>query len=161
MRLPLGLFGNAILSRRPVHRWEWVDLSVPGKEPRNAVIVDVELAGAHWTVVNSHFGLSLAERHAQVTRLERVFDRLHSPRLIFLGDLNAWQPARDVLRRLRRRFGEHPAVRSFPAHRPTLALDRVYVRPKTAIQTLNVHDSRMSRIASDHLPVWASVTARP
>jgi len=48
-------------------------------------------------------------------------------------------------------------VPSFPAYFPVLALDRVLARPHALMESLEAHESPLSRLASDHLPVRAVV----
>jgi len=48
-------------------------------------------------------------------------------------------------------------VRSFPACFPLLSLDQIRARPPVRIRALWSHRSRLSRVASDHLPVVADL----
>lgn len=54
------------------------------------------------------------------------------------------------------RFGRS-RLRTFPARRPVFAFDRILVEPGSALQSFQVHDSALARVASDHLPVKAVV----
>ena len=71
-----------------------------------------------------------------------------------LGDrssLNTFQSA----------FGElPPAVPSFPAGLPLLALDRIIANRKGIITEVEAHDTPLARIASDHLPIKALVNLK-
>ncbi|MFG0316804.1 MAG: endonuclease/exonuclease/phosphatase family protein, partial [Planctomycetota bacterium JB042] len=109
-------------------------------------------------VVSTHLGLRHAERRRQVERLLAHFDAEPSPFLIVLGDFNDWLPGAPAVRRLEERFGVSPRVASYPAWKPFLALDRIWVHPGSALREVSVRDTRLARRASDHLPVVARVT---
>jgi endonuclease/exonuclease/phosphatase family metal-dependent hydrolase len=150
-------FGNAVLSRAPIVHHSRFELGSLGGEPRCALRVDLDVDGAAQTVVTTHLGLTVRERWAQIVRLETVLDSLGGSSVVLMGDFNAWVPGRDITRRLRERFGSQPWVRSFPAPRPLLPLDRIWASPGDAIASLQVHRSQDARRASDHLPVWAQI----
>jgi endonuclease/exonuclease/phosphatase family metal-dependent hydrolase len=40
---------------------------------------------------------------------------------------------------------------------PFFSLDRIWVRPTETVISLDVHKTRLARIASDHLPVKAII----
>jgi endonuclease/exonuclease/phosphatase family metal-dependent hydrolase len=160
LRSHRGRYGNVLLTHVPVVGVRLIDLSVPGREPRGAIDADLEVDGARIRVVVTHLGLRGAERRRQVVRLLR---RLEEPRVglaLVLGDLNEWLAPARVLRCLRARFAG-PAVRSFPARLPLIALDRVLVQPPGALVDVHAHGSRLARVASDHLPVRAVVRVPP
>lgn len=157
MRRGQDWFGNAILSRVPVVHHERFELGTQGGEPRCALRVDLDVSGIGQTVVTTHMGLTVRERWAQLERLEAVLDSIGRGPLVLLGDFNAWVPGRDITRRLRDRFGAASWVRSFPALRPLLPLDRIFATPGDSIAALHVHASEDARRASDHLPVWAEI----
>ncbi|WP_197520715.1 endonuclease/exonuclease/phosphatase family protein [Agrobacterium vitis] len=48
-----------------------------------------------------------------------------------------------------------PPVPSFPARLPVLALDRIMTNRPGLIADMQVHDSPLARLASDHLPLKA------
>jgi endonuclease/exonuclease/phosphatase family metal-dependent hydrolase len=73
-----------------------------------------------------------------------------------LGDVNEWLRGARSLRRLRAAFGAR-SVLSFPAQWPLLALDQILVQPAGALGRVWAHRSPLARIASDHLPVVATV----
>jgi endonuclease/exonuclease/phosphatase family metal-dependent hydrolase len=47
---------------------------------------------------------------------------------------------------------------SFPARRPVAPLDRIVVSHDLVVATCGVHRSALAAVASDHLPVWATLT---
>jgi len=155
-------FGNGLLLRTTPTAIRRLDLGIAGREPRGALTVT--LPGPHrgWRILVTHLGLRAFERRAQVDRLvsllvEEAAADGRAP-LVLLGDLNEWTPRPRALRRLERHFAPSLPVRSFPAGRPTLALDRILVRAPGGLRDLRVHDSALARRASDHLPVRGVVT---
>ncbi len=54
-------YGNVLLVRSKVLDVRRIDLSVPGRDPRGALDVDLVLDGACVRVVTTHFGLTMAE----------------------------------------------------------------------------------------------------
>ena len=76
---------------------------------------------------------------------------------IILGDTNEWRPSNGCLRD----FGAHhvpaPTGPSYHARMPVGALDRIFVSPELKIVAAGVHASPKSRLASDHLPIWAKL----
>jgi endonuclease/exonuclease/phosphatase family metal-dependent hydrolase len=154
-------YGNALLSRLPVEASRCVDLSVPGREPRGAVIARLRAPrGATLVVAGTHLGLRPRERVIQVRRLLRFiasFSRPDDAAVVLGGDLNEWWPRGRALGLVRRAFDRAPAPASFPAWKPWLALDRIFVRPRQALRRVRAHASPLSRVASDHLPVVAEL----
>lgn len=151
-----GPYGNALLTRLPILDSSCLDLSVAGQEPRSLMRAVLEHEGRRMTVMNTHLGVRVRERHAQVTRCAHLLEANDddSP-LVVMGDFNSWLPRGDVLGKLQMHFGGQPAPRSYPVRRPVFALDRIWTRPSTLLREVHAYTSIESRLASDHLPVWA------
>jgi endonuclease/exonuclease/phosphatase family metal-dependent hydrolase len=151
-----GPYGNAILTRLPVLDASCFDLSMPGREPRCLMRAELDHDGQRMTVMNTHLGVRVRERHAQLGRCAHLLepDDDDAP-LVVMGDFNSWLPRGDVLGKLRSHFGGQPAPRSYPVRRPVFALDRIWTRPATLLREVHAYTSNESRLASDHLPVWA------
>jgi len=149
--------GNALLSAHPLGAVRVHDLSVPGREPRAALEVEVAWRGRQLRVVVTHLGLRAGERRRQVERLLLAVGDEAADATILLGDLNEWFLWGRPLRWLHRRFGVSPAPRTFPTRFPIFALDRVWVHPRRALVRLAVIDTPAARRASDHLPVVATI----
>jgi endonuclease/exonuclease/phosphatase family metal-dependent hydrolase len=152
-------YGNALLSRVPVQTVRLHDLSIDRREPRGAIDVDLVLDGVAVRVVSTHLGLRGPERRRQIDSLLALME-LEAPRCptLMLGDINEWRPGSHNLRTLRRPFRPSPAPPTFPARRPLLALDRVLLAGPGEIGEVAAHRSPLARIASDHLPVRATIT---
>lgn len=159
----LGWHGNAILVRAG-SAVRMRRLNLPGAEPRGAVIAEVEMPAGRLRVVAAHLGLLRRCRARQVaTILEAIAVGERMPTLL-LGDLNEWRPRAEPLRRLEPIFGPASSFGppSFPARLPVLALDRILGWPRGVVTRVEVHDSPIARIASDHLPLraWIDLEAR-
>lgn len=150
-------YGNALLSRFPILRRRHLDLSVPRREPRAALEVLLDVGSRGLRVIATHLGLRTGERTRQMKQvLDLVDEDRHTP-LVLLGDFNEWRPRAAPLRWLAERFGDMPALRTFPTRRPLLALDRIWVRPARMLDEVDVIATPLAREASDHLPVRASL----
>jgi len=156
-RMTHGWHGNLILARSGVVE-EVRHVRLPGLEPRGAVIVDLLLKGVPIRVIAAHFGLLRHSRRLQASALLEA-TKTHLRPTLLLGDLNEWRVRnRSSLISLLPHFGPiHAVLPSFPAQFPLLALDRILARPPTMISRFEVHNTPLSRLASDHLPVKASL----
>lgn len=155
-----GWHGNVVLFKqgtvRDVHQ-----INLPGLEPRGALIAELELArGGTLRIIAAHLGL-LHRSRAQQTRMiaELMSSRSDTP-TILLGDLNEWRLGdRSSLNTFQSVFGPlPPAVPSFPSGLPILALDRIIANRRGLISKVEVHDSPLARVASDHLPIKTVVS---
>ena len=160
LRLERGHCGNGLLSRWPIRDVRRLDLTVPGREPRGAIDADLDLDGRPLRCLVTHLGLRGRERRVQLERLLVTLGRAVEVPTVLLGDLNEWMWRARLLRRLLGDFAS-VAVRTFPADRPLLALDRVVVRPPEALGPVTAHASPLARVASDHLPVRGVVRLPP
>lgn len=149
-------FGNAILSRYPVLTTRRIDISFGSREPRGALDADIYCHGHALRVIATHLGLRAAERRAQIAKLLQTFDTGEMP-VILLGDVNEWFVWGRTLRQLVSHFQAVPAPATFPARWPLFALDRIWIRPRHRLVHVQVHASRMARLASDHLPLVAHI----
>ena len=156
-----GEYGNALLTRLPIVNVRRHDLSYSRYEPRGAIDVTLELAGQQLRVIATHLGLSRAERRFQWQRLlPCIADAEPQTPLIILGDMNEWYRSAHTLREVNQLLGEAPAPVAFPSYAPCLALTRIWVRPRRALQAVVAHRSATARGASDHLPLVAVISAQ-
>jgi endonuclease/exonuclease/phosphatase family metal-dependent hydrolase len=152
----LGWHGNAILVR-PGTRAQLRRLDLPGAEPRGAVVADLDLKHGPLRLVAAHFGLLPRCRRRQSTAILAALAEGDPLPTVLCGDLNEWHPGeKSSLRMLAPFFGPvagGPA--SFPTRMPMLPLDRIIAWPKPLVSGVEVHDSPLARVASDHLPLTA------
>jgi endonuclease/exonuclease/phosphatase family metal-dependent hydrolase len=151
-----GHFANGLLHRGRVLDVARLDISLAGREPRGLLDVRLEHAGEAVRVLVTHFGMSALDRLFQARRLLKLLGEDREQPTIVLGDFNEWFPG-PALRRLQARLGRPPAVATFPSGRPILALDRIWVQPLAALVEVRAHATPLARMASDHLPVKATI----
>jgi endonuclease/exonuclease/phosphatase family metal-dependent hydrolase len=161
VRLKVGHYGNAILSRFPLHEAIEIDLTLPPKKRRGALITRLSVPlGEHTRTIvlaNVHLGLSGIERQIQLRRL-LTNGCLDLPRkrmpLIIAGDYNdVWGT---LGRRVMDRAGFMAAsgkIRTFPAAMPLRSLDRVFYRGDLRPLRAFAGHTDLARHASDHLPL--------
>jgi endonuclease/exonuclease/phosphatase family metal-dependent hydrolase len=153
-----GIYGNGLLTRLHVKGIDLVDLSWRGREPRGAIAANLEVeGGSHLRVVATHLGLRPAERREQVERLLELFTWHPEDRGVLVGDLNEWFLWGRPLRHLHEYFDATPARATFPSRHPVFALDRIWTHPGSMLRRIEVHDSPLARVASDHRPLVATL----
>jgi endonuclease/exonuclease/phosphatase family metal-dependent hydrolase len=132
-------------------------LSFGRREPRGAIAADLDCGGKPLRVVATHLGLRPAERREQVKALLPLFRERPQDKAVLVGDLNEWFLWGRPLRWLHKHFARTPALPTFPARRPFLSLDRLWAHPGHILTRLEVHSSALARVASDHLPLVATL----
>jgi endonuclease/exonuclease/phosphatase family metal-dependent hydrolase len=152
-----GWHGNLILVREAViddvHR-----LTLPGLEPRGALMAEMRVAGYPLRVVGAHLGLLPQSRAAQTRLLVERIGAMDDRPTLLMGDLNEWRRNGRAMDHLARHFVPGAAVPSFPARAPMLALDRIMSCNRAKVHDLEAHDSALARRASDHLPIRARLS---
>lgn len=163
-RLHLGMpYGNAVLSRLPVQGTQNYDLTRRGRERRGCLRVDVDCGEHLLHVFNVHLGTSFFERRHQGRRLIST-DVLKSKELsspgIVVGDFNEW--TRGLASRL---MSSHfrsvesklhlKRRRTYPGVLPMFHLDHFYFDERLELVKAELVRTRLSKVASDHLPIVA------
>lgn len=167
--LGAGSYGNAVLAARPFTVCAEGALPVRFGEPRAAQRVRVPLGGVELELVNTHLSVHFVERSMQARALfdevERVVDEgRYAPvtgaaeRLVLCGDLNAgaWSPVyRWLSKRLTdaQRAVEGRTLATWPANRPLLRLDYVWVGAGVRVERVAAPRDALTSVASDHLPL--------
>lgn len=150
-------YGNALLTRYPPREVRTYNVSIAGLEPRGILDVDLDAHGQRLRVLVTHLGLVPSERRRQTRLLlDAVVAHPDEP-VVVLSDFNEWFPWGRPLRWMHGRLGRQPALNTFPARWPFIALDRIWVAPRSNLVDLRVHTSALARCASDHLPLRATV----
>jgi len=171
VQLRRGRYGNATLSRFPSSRVSNIDLTIENKKRRGCLhtSINAQARGGYsylLDVFNTHLGLGAQERAKQVGRLVRSseFAGLGHPRTWILGgDFNDRRSLLEpILTEILvfssatdRKYGTERAIRTYPSFSPTGALDRVYYRGGLRMTASRSCRMKVSRVASDHLPVIA------
>jgi endonuclease/exonuclease/phosphatase family metal-dependent hydrolase len=156
-------FGNVVLSRLPIVNHVEHSLSWKTCEPRCLQRVDIHAPGHTLHVYNVHLGTALLERRYQAERLATIVSDRHvgGPKLV-LGDFNEWMrgltttllssrlKSVDLRSYVNRR-------RTYPGLFPLLHLDHIYYAGAIEIAGIHLPRTRLSLVASDHLPLVADV----
>ena len=161
VRLKHGRYGNAILSRFQLSDFRDIDLTIPLKKRRQALVAHcrIRCAGHSHTIVllNVHLGLAGFERTIQIRRIlssDLLRHVHHDTGVVIAGDFNdVWGT---VGRRLFEPAAFHSACgsrRTFPAVMPVRSLDRVYYRGSLSVHHSFASHTQTARHASDHLPL--------
>lgn len=156
-------FGNVVLSRFPITHHAQHDLSWKSCEERCMQRVDIDVDGHPLHVYNVHLGTALLERRYQAQRLATLVSDKHvTGAKIVLGDFNEWMrgltttllsaklKSVDLRDHLKRR-------RTYPGLFPILHLDHIYYDGRLEILRVDLPKTRLSLVASDHLPLVADI----
>lgn len=149
-------FGNALLARGHIRDSELVNLTVSRLEPRSAIDAIVDTPAGSLRVVCTHLGLLPRDRRQQIAIISTILDQRSMPLTLLMGDFNVFGPERSVLYQI----GAPrplPKLRSFPARRPLMSLDRLWTIPNQRLLELRVHRTPLAVMASDHLPLVGEI----
>ena len=161
-----GAYGNVVLTRLPVAHCHNYDITWRWQEPRGALRVDVRVDAPGAPVIhlfNVHLGTAFVERRHQGRKLcgDSILrdPKLENPRVV-LGDFNEWThglASRLLSQELRSAdLRQHLRTRrTYPGALPFLHLDHIYYDQTLELERLSLHRSRLSLVASDHLPLVA------
>lgn len=171
-----GRYGNATLSRHPILLERNIDLTIGTLKRRGcqhtAIVLDGPSGRTHrLEVFNLHLGLSAYQRELQVALLGRSRELAGLPAAaacLVGGDFNDWRSQlvpvftgpmqfRSATERTRR--GEKTLL-TYPSFFPRGPLDRIYYRGPLELLAARRCRLRVSRIASDHLPIIADFEIR-
>jgi endonuclease/exonuclease/phosphatase family metal-dependent hydrolase len=152
-------FGNAIMTKGRILEAQVIDLTVLSFEPRGAIDCLIEFGDHTVRVISTHLGLLPQERGRQLKKIADMIAERPWPLTVLLGDFNIFGPERRSLTRIGAPK-QLPKLRSFPARRPLMSLDRVWTVPNEPLLETRVHHTTLSRIASDHLPVVGEIDLR-
>jgi endonuclease/exonuclease/phosphatase family metal-dependent hydrolase len=156
----IGWHGNAILVKRHVGVLGCAAIELPTLEPRGAVIAELLIGDTPLRVVGMHLDLSGLWRKRQMRAiLDAIARRPNKMPTVLMGDTNEWRTEAGCLREIEPEFHLAPTGPSFHSRHPVAALDRIIVHRDLNIEAAGVHTSPAARRASDHLPIWARVSA--
>lgn len=153
-------YGNMLLTRHPVAACRKIDLSYPGREQRGAIDVDINCGAGVIRVLATHLGLAPVERRAKARTLLAAINDPHYLQdcTVLMGDINEWFLWGRPLRWIHRYFGHSSSPPSYPAGFPLFSLDKIWCHPAEKMSRIRSHKTRLSRAASDHLPLWATLS---
>ena len=163
VKLSEGYYGNAILSRFPLSDVHHMDLTIPLKKRRQALIAHctIRLDGHQRTMllVNVHLGLAGFERKMQLNKVLQseivAHTHAHTP-LVIGGDYNdVWASLGKNVMLPAGFFAASQRILTFPAAFPARALDHIYYRGDMSLDHAFACRSKVAKQASDHLPLVA------
>ncbi|NLS05320.1 EEP domain-containing protein [Rhizobium sp. P32RR-XVIII] len=159
-------YGDAILTALPTRLIKAGRLPSVG-EMRGAIWVQVDLAGAHLNLLNTHLGLRRIDRARQATALlgeEWIGSaNFQAAPAIICGDLNAI-PLSPAYKMLARHFRDAHLLAArrpratYPSRLPVLRIDHIFVSDGLDVTSAIVPTTPLARRASDHLPLLVSVS---
>lgn len=163
-------YGIAILTRHPARivRSDRLPSLSPGPafEKRSALWVAVEVAGRTLHVINAHLSLRSRERLGQAHALvggEWMGHPDCADPAVLLGDFNA-PPRSRSYRLMAGRFHDaqlHAPTKepqpTFHTRAPILRLDHIFVTPSIEVVSAGPIRTPLTRLASDHFPLMASI----
>lgn len=154
----VGWHGNALLLRKGFDVTDRRNIDLPGLEPRGALVFDLSKDDRKVRVVGVHLGLMRSSRVAQFAAIRNHLDDLEPMPTVIMGDFNEW--SRRTSTEHLGEFDVYAPGKSFHSARPVLALDRIAVDKNVELKDAGVLETRDTRVASDHLPVWGRVRVR-
>ena len=161
-----GDHGNAVMSKFPIVKFENHDVSISGPERRGLLHCELLIPGrsVNLHAVCVHLSLTETHRTQQMDKLCQLISANIPPQapLVVAGDFNDWRHrAKDQLANgagLHEVFVQangQPA-RTFPARKPLLRLDRIYVRNAVGHKPVVLPHKPWSHL-SDHAPLAAVI----
>ena len=161
-----GDHGNAVLSKFPIVRFENHDVSVSGPEKRGLLHCELQIPGRSLNLhaICVHLSLTEAHRTLQMDKLCKLIHSAVPPQapVVVAGDFNDWRHrahdqlavGADLHEVFVQAYG-FPA-KTFPARRPLLRLDRIYVRNAIGHKPVVLPHKPWSHL-SDHAPLAAEI----
>ncbi len=159
-----GGHGNAILSRFPILSSDNIDLSFRKLERRGLLHcrLDCDLPEP-LNVFCTHLNLRESDRSKQIDMIIDYINNTISPSapIILGGDFNDWRGVicapllhQCGLENVHAKFGT--LAKTFPSHRPVLALDRIYARGLNIKNNPSIQSENWAKL-SDHAPIAATL----
>ena len=158
-------YGNAVFTRLSVISHENYDLTVSGREQRQCLRVSLLLPeGRNVHFFALHLGTSFTERPKQARQLLSsdilASDRFPAHRIV-AGDFNEW--TRGLASRLLSQHMESADIvmhlkrgTTYPGMMPFLHLDHIYYDRDFELRDMHLYRTKLSLLASDHLPLVAT-----
>ncbi|NEH99957.1 endonuclease/exonuclease/phosphatase family protein (plasmid) [Rhizobium johnstonii] len=158
-------YGDAIITSLPTGAVRAGPLPSIG-EQRGAISVEILVGNRKLLVVNTHLGLRGRERIRQMTTLLNpgwLRGTADEPLpTILCGDFNAipssatYKLAARSLKDAQLAGSAAPRA-TFPSRYPLMRLDHIFVTDDLIVKKAAVLENRLTRIASDHLPLLAEI----
>lgn len=165
-----GQYGNAVLSRYPLDLVKAAKLpSLPKMkrlEPRGAIWVSVNVGEKSIQFLNTHLGLKKKESLFQTETLlgeDWLGHQDCSTPKIFCGDFNA-RSCSTVCHKISRVLNDvqlvmenHKPKATWSSFLPLFRIDHIFVSFEIDVTHVEVPNTRLNKLASDHLPLIADL----
>lgn len=161
-----GDHGNAVLSKFPIVKFDNHDVSVNGPERRGLLHCELQIPGRGLNLhaICVHLSLTEAHRTLQMDSLCKLIHANVPPQapVVVAGDFNDWRlkanaqlaEGADLHEVFMQAHGK--SAKTFPARRPLLRLDRIYVRNAIGHKPVVLPHKPWSHL-SDHAPLAAEI----
>jgi endonuclease/exonuclease/phosphatase family metal-dependent hydrolase len=170
MQIAEERFGDAILSPYPMRLIKKGKLSKQPRfsslESRGALWVEIDFHGSSVQIINTHLGLNKKERllHSKELLGQQWLknSRCTEP-VILCGDFNALPGSRvlnlfqNTLVNVQMQTGRIRHRRTWFGRFPFVCLDYIFVAPDFEVNQVEVGDSVLARLASDHRPLFTEI----
>ena len=158
--------GNVVLSRFPMRLVRAGGLHPETRRrslyPRGVIWVEIEIRGRQLQLINTHLGLTPPERSSQVKVLCSP-EWLQHPDcrhpVVLCGDFNAlpsstvYKRLKDALSDVQESLAFGHTEWTFPSHYPLVRFDHLFVSPDLSVESVQIPQTKLTRVASDHLPL--------
>ena len=161
-----GDHGNAVMSKFPIVNFQNHDVSISGPERRGLLHCELSIPGrsVNLHAICVHLSLTETHRTQQMDMLCSLISANIPPQapLVVAGDFNDWRHRAKT--QLADGAGLHEVfvqangqpARTFPARKPLLRLDRIYVRNAVGHKPVVLPHKPWSHL-SDHAPLAAVI----
>ena len=167
-------YGHAMLSRWPIEVVRRAFLpAAPGSwfpEPRAALWARIVIGARKLNFITTHLGLGVEERRMQMEALlgpEWIGAIPPGEDIILCGDFNAlpgsppYRMAAAKLRDAQASLKGHAPLRTFSSTQPFARIDHIFTSASFAPEKIMVPRDRLTRVASDHLPLVVDFSIGP
>ncbi len=154
-----GGYGNLVMSHWPFRSHHHLSVTRLRRKPRGAQFAVVMTPSGPLHLTHWHLGLSEHERRWQAKYVleHNLYKEARALPSMIVGDSNDWRDKLETLHFEEQGFRQVTAppsrFRSFPAWMPVWALDKAFVRGKVHVTRVHVVRGKLTRDASDHLPL--------
>ena len=161
-------YGDAILTSLPSRLIRAAALPGAARrrfaEPRGALWTAVQWRDVDLQVVNTHLGLGRRERWAQIQALlgpHWLGSSDFTAPAILLGDFNSlpggrvYKAALTKMRDAQLMVGMPTPRPTFPSGLPLFRIDHIFITESIGVDCVEVWDTPLARVASDHRPLVA------
>jgi len=145
-------FGNAVFVKNEPQQVHKYDISFGKREPRGVMDCLYKVNDTPLRILNTHLGLKRKERIYQFGHLKQILQKNQQMPTLLSGDFNEWQFRSKQIQLLKEDMNMVNRLNTFPARYPVFSLDLIFYSKGMELVNYKVHQSSLSRQASDHLP---------